>query len=82
MENWFVYILQSAIDGRLYAGMTTDIQNGVKEHNAGKTKSTKGYRPWQLVYSEEIGDRQAAREKEKYYKSGSGKEKLKKLLNL
>ena len=62
--------------------MAKDITNREKEHNAGKTKSTKGYRPWRLVYSEDIGDRKAARDKEKYYKTGSGKEKLKKLLNL
>lgn len=63
-------------------GITKDLDNRVKEHNSGRTKSTKGYRPWQLVYTEEIGSRTDAREKEKYYKTGSGKEKLKKLLNL
>lgn len=82
MDVWSIYVLKSNVDGRLYVGMAKDIANREKEHNAGKTKSTKGYRPWRLIYTEEIGDRQAARDKEKYYKTGSGKEKLKKLLNL
>jgi len=53
----------------------------LKEHNAGKTQSTKGYRPWKLLYSEVIIGRNNARKKEIYYKSGVGKEFLKSLPN-
>ncbi|MEP4852000.1 MAG: GIY-YIG nuclease family protein, partial [Flavobacteriaceae bacterium] len=53
----------------------------LKWHNEGKTKSTKGYRPWILVYSEEIGSLEEALKKEKYYKSGVGRERLKDLIN-
>ena len=48
--EYFVYILESEKDGRLYKGQTVDINTRVKEHNSGKTKSTKGYKPWKLVY--------------------------------
>ena len=50
--EYFVYILESEIDGRLYKGQTRDIDKRIKEHNSGKTKSTKGYKPWKLVYFE------------------------------
>jgi putative endonuclease len=52
--EYFVYILESETDGRHYKGQTSDIDKRVKEHNSGKTKSTKGYMPWKLVYFENI----------------------------
>jgi putative endonuclease len=80
-EKITVYALKSSIDGRIYVGFTKDIEKRLKEHNSGKTKSTKGYRPWSLLYTEElIGTREEAREKEKYFKSGIGKEKLRNLV--
>jgi putative endonuclease len=51
----------------------------LKEHNFGKTKSTKGFIPWKLIYQEQIGVRSDARKREKYLKSGVGKEFLKSL---
>ena len=78
--EYFVYVLKSEIDGRLYKGQTTDIENRLKEHNAGKTKSTKGFIPWKLVYFEQFDFIQEAVAREKYFKSGSGREFLKSLL--
>jgi len=77
---YWVYAILSEKDGRIYVGMTKNVNERVEQHNAGKSKSTKGYRPWKLFYSEKIGDGAAAREREKYLKSGSGKEFLKSLL--
>ncbi len=75
-----MYALISEVDSRIYVGFTFDIDKRVKEHNAGKTKSTKGYRPWNLAYQEEVIGRQKARDTEKYLKSGSGKEWLKSII--
>ena len=72
-----IYAIQSLLDGRIYVGFTDNIIRRLKEHNAGKTTSTKGYRPWELIYSEFANDRIAARNREKYLKGGSGKEFLK-----
>ena len=68
------------MDGRLYVGFTENIENRLKEHNTGKTRSTKGYIPWFLVYKEEVNDRISARKREKYLKSGCGKEYIKKII--
>ena len=69
-----VYAIQSEVDGRLYVGMSQDIEKRVREHNSGRVFSTKGYRPWKIVFAEEVGERAEARKREKYLKSGFGKE--------
>ena len=78
--EYFVYILESEIDGRLYKGQTSDIENRLTEHNSGKTKSTKGYKPWKLVYFERYETRDEALLREKYFKTGRGREFLKHIL--
>ena len=77
---FFVYAIKSEIDGRIYVGMCSNVDTRIKEHNAGKTKSTKGFSPWRLIYKEEVLTRVDAREREKYLKSGVVKEFLKSLV--
>ena len=77
---YFVYAIQSERDGRIYVGMCADIEVRLKEHNAGKTKSTKGFMPWRLIYKEDLANRIEARKREIYLKSGIGKEFLKSLV--
>ncbi len=75
---WTIYAIQSEVDKRIYVGMTKDLDRQIKEHNAGKNRSTKAYKPWIVIFTEDAGENTIfAREKEKYYKSGIGKEKLK-----
>jgi putative endonuclease len=75
-----LYVIRSDINGNFYVGICKNIANRLKEHEAGKNRYTKGLRPWKLVHSEEFPDWKEARAKEKYYKSGVGKEYLKKIL--
>ncbi|MCD2257666.1 GIY-YIG nuclease family protein [Psychroserpens luteolus] len=77
---YYVYVIRSEVDGRLYKGMTMRLDNRIKEHNFGKTKSTKGYLPWVLVYQEVFNTRREARLREKFLKSGQGRDYLKKVL--
>jgi len=74
---YFVYAIKSEVDGRIYVGFSQDLEKRLKEHNSGKTKSTKGFRPWKIIFSEICQTRIEARKREKYYKSGIGKERLK-----
>lgn len=62
---YFVYALKSEKDGRIYVGMSSNIENRVREHNNEKTKSTKGFRPWVLIYEEKMNSRIEARNQEK-----------------
>jgi putative endonuclease len=77
--KYFVYAIKSEIDGRFYVGFSLDVIKRLNEHNSGKTKSTKGFRPWKIIFTQNCNTRAEARQLEKYYKSGIGKEKLKKL---
>ncbi|MFA4989286.1 MAG: GIY-YIG nuclease family protein [Candidatus Omnitrophota bacterium] len=77
----YVYALRSIKDNRIYIGITKDLENRIKEHNSGKTKSTKFYKPWILFYSEKSISRNFAREREKELKSGSGREYLRGMIS-
>jgi len=74
--NYYVYIVKSIKDGKYYTGMTNDLQRRLREHNIGKssTPSTKNRGPFILVYKEEGLTLQQARHREKYLKSGAGRE--------
>jgi len=73
----FVYIIFSEKHSRHYTGLTINIDQRLHEHNSGQNKSTKPYRPWKLIHSEAFPTRSEARQREKYYKSGIGREKIK-----
>ena len=78
---YFVYVIKSLKNGQLYKVFTQDLEVRLKQHNQGKTKSTKAYIPWVLVYFEKVEYRDEARKREKYLKSGIGRDFLKKKLN-
>lgn len=81
ISMYYVYIIKSFKDGRLYKGFSDNVERRVKEHNSGKVSSTKAYRPWKLVYKLCFSDRQEALKVEKYLKSGSGRSSLKRLIS-
>ncbi len=64
----------------MYKGLTRDLAMRLKSHNSGKVKSTKGHCPWEVVYYEEIATLEEARSREKYLKSGGGRNYLKRRL--
>jgi len=53
-------------------GCTTDIDKRLKEHNSGKTKSTKPYIPWKLIYSEKFNNKMKAYKREWFLKHPKG----------
>ena len=73
-----VYAIRSLSRNYTYVGMTNDFKRRIEEHNNGENRSA--YGPFTLIYSEEFSDRISAGIKEKYLKSGVGKEFLKTLL--
>src|SRR5687768_17080590 len=76
---YLVYAIKSSRDGRMEVRMVVNDRKRLIEHNSGKTKYTKGYKPWQLIYTESLPSRLEAGRREKYLKSGVGKEFLKTL---
>ena len=79
---FYVYALQSQNKDYIYVGISEDYQRRFKEHQSGKNKITKPYLPFRIILVEKFDTRQLARDREKYLKSGIGKEFLKSLLLL
>ena len=73
-----VYVLLSEKDAATYVGMALDPLARLKEHNGGKNRYTKGHIPWKIIYTEGHLDWNSARVREKYLKSTTGKNWLRK----
>lgn len=60
----FVYMLRCK-DGSLYTGWTNDLEHRLAMHNSGRgAKYTRGRGPLELLYSEELPDKEAALRRE------------------
>lgn len=71
-----VYAISSIHRNYIYVGLTSNFEERFKRHNAGFEKTTKPYMPFILIFTEACLTRPEARLREKYWKSGVGKEKL------
>jgi len=74
---YFTYILQSKKDNNIYIGITDNTERRLAQHNAGKNLSTKYRAPFILIYKENHSNRSEARKREKFLKSGCGREWIK-----
>jgi len=77
INQCFLYVLKSESFQRTYVGISLDPKKRLIEHNAGKTKSTKRFTPWEIVHTEKFNSRSAARKREIFLKSGAGREWIK-----
>jgi putative endonuclease len=77
---YYVYAIKSLVRNYIYVGLTNDIERRIDQHNKGENRSTKAYKPFKLIHKEQFETRVEARKREKYLKSGIGKEFLKSLL--
>ncbi len=76
-----VYVLESISTKKWYIGFTpSNVIVRLGKHNKGLVQSTKSYKPWKLIYCEAYLNRSDATSKEKFLKSGSGRNYLKKQL--
>jgi len=73
---FYVSVLQSETAHHYYTGYATELVQRVGQHNAGITKSTKDRGPWKLVHQEQYETRAEAMRREKFLKSGQGRELL------
>ena len=61
-------------------GYTKDLRKRLIEHNQGLNKSTKPYRPWELIYYEACLNEKDAKRRENYLKTNQGQRLLKRRL--
>jgi putative endonuclease len=76
---FYVYVLKSNKTGRRYVGSCENVSERLQRHNLGHSKATLHGVPWILLHIEEFGSRAEATRKERYFKSGRGRDELDKL---
>jgi len=75
-KRYYVYVLRSLQDNKLYVGKTTDLERRFLEHQKGQVQSTKSRRPLKLIFYESFINKSDARRDEIFFKSGYGREIL------
>ena len=78
---YYVYILKSLKFERYYIGHTNNLNKRLNEHNSGKTRSSKGYKPWAIAHTEKFETKSEAFRREKEIKSYKSGIKFRKLVN-
>ena len=71
-----VYIIKSK-DGKLYKGMTNNLERRFKEHQSGQTKTTRNMSGIKIAYTENFTNFEEARKRELYFKTAAGRRFLK-----
>jgi len=74
---YYIYVLKSDKDNKLYVGYTENLKNRIEQHNSGLVSSTKHRRPVELVYFEGCLNKNNAIAREKQLKTGFGRRYLK-----
>ena len=77
---YYTYILKSLLKNRAYTGSTSDINRRLEEHNRGKVKSSKAYKPYNILQVEEFNTAKEAKQREAFYKTSSGRKEIKEIL--
>jgi len=75
---FYVYVLKSLRDQKLYIGSTANLKRRFKEHNLKRCRSTKARAPFELIYYESFMNKTDSRKRELELKSnGQQRESLK-----
>lgn len=69
---FYVYVLESSRDGKLYIGYTNDLKRRIAEHDEAKGNSTRYRLPLNLVYYEAYASQTDAKNREFRLKNSVG----------
>ena len=76
---YYTYALWSSKFDRLYIGFTQDLAQRLDQHNQGITRSSRFYRPWQIIIAVKHSSKSFARQNEVHWKKAYNRELLKSL---
>ena len=79
MVMYYLYILLNEVKTRTYTGVADNVNKRLAEHNAGRTRSSRPHRPYKIIHTESFATLSEARQKEKFYKSTTGRRRLKEM---
>ena len=78
---YFVYALYSDRYDKIYIGFTSNIVSRLNTHNSLENKGwTSKFKPWELLYSEELPSKQQALIREKQLKTAKGRSFIRSLI--
>ena len=81
MDEFVVYILFSEKYSKTYVGYTSNLLERFKSHNfLSKKGFTTKYRPWTVIHIEFFENKNEAIAREKFLKTGKGREFIKGLI--
>jgi predicted GIY-YIG superfamily endonuclease len=76
---FYVYLIKSiSHPDQTYTGFTSNLTQRIEYHNSGKSLYTKNYMPWKVVSYFAFDTQDKATSFEKYLKTGSGYEFIRK----
>ncbi len=78
---FFVYVIQSK-EGYVYVGSTSDVDKRVNQHNQHLAGWTKRGTEWNVVHLETFSTLSAARKRERWFKTGVGRDYIASLLSV
>jgi len=61
---YYVYLIKSKKNEKIYIGYTSDLKRRLSEHNMGINIFTNRYKPWELIYYEAFKNKQDAQNRE------------------
>ena len=74
---YYTYVLKSVRDNKLYIGWSDNLKTRLAKHNDGQVPATTSRRPLELIYYEACLSKNKAIAREKYLKTGYGRNFLK-----
>jgi putative endonuclease len=77
---YYVYLLRSKRDGKIYTGYSADLKRRVQQHLRGEVHTTHRMGEIRLIYYEAFISKEDAMEREKYLKTTKGKRTVKLML--
>ena len=77
---YYVYIIRSVKDRKLYTGCTQDLKERLLQHNTGKVASTVNRHPLKLIFYECFINKEDAFAHEQWLKTGGGRNHINKKL--
>ena len=79
-KRFYTYTIFSLKDEKFYTGYTIDLKRRLQEHANGLSKATRFRRPFLLIHYEYFINETDAKARERFLKSGFGRNNMKKAL--
>jgi len=77
---YYFYALQFVKNKKLYSGFTNDLKKRIRDHKSKQSNFTSRNGEFRLIFYEAYLNKKDAKEAEKYFKSGHGREVLREKL--